>query len=61
MKSKFPLEHVVNYDTKEVCVICDSAITAMGVSAIVKQFYPGYKGKIVSRENFEKLKNELVK
>jgi len=60
-KSKFPLEHVVNYETQEVCVICESAITAMGVSAIVKQFYPGYKGKIVSRENFEKLKNELVK
>jgi hypothetical protein len=37
MKYKFPLEHVVNYRTKEVCVICDSAITAMGVSAIVKQ------------------------
>jgi len=60
-KTKFPLEHVVNYETQEVCVICDSAITAMGISAIVKQFYPGYRGKIVSRENFEKLKNELVK
>jgi len=58
MKYKFPLEHVVKYDTKEVCVICDSAITAMGVSAIVEKFYPGYKGRIVSRENFEKLKNQ---
>jgi len=58
MKSKFPLEHVVKYDTKEVCVICDSAITAMGVSAIVEKFYPGYKGRIVSREFFEKLKNQ---
>jgi len=46
MKTKFPLEHIVKYDTKEVCVICDSAITAMGVSAIVKQFYPGYKVKL---------------
>jgi len=60
-KTKFPLEHVVKYDTQEVWVICDSAITAMGIPAIVKQFYPGYTGKIVSRENFEKLKNELVK
>ena len=57
---KFPLEHVINYETQEVCVICDSAITAMGISAIVKQFYPGYKGKIVSRENFEKLKSQLA-
>jgi len=60
MKSKFPLEHVVKYDTKEVWVICDSAITAMGVSAIVEKFYPGYKGKIASRELFENLKNQLV-
>jgi len=60
MKYKFPLEHVVKYDTKEVCVICDSAITAMGIPAIVEKFYPGYKGKIVSREFFEKLKNQSV-
>ena len=60
MKTKFPLEHIVKYDTKEVCVICDSAITAMGIPAIVKKFYPGYKGKIVSRENFEKLKSQLA-
>jgi len=60
MKYKFPLEHVVNYSTKEGCVICDSAITAMGVSAIVKQFYPGYTGKIVSREHLETLKNQLA-
>jgi len=58
MKYKFPLEHVVKYDTKEVCVICDSAITAMGIPAIVEKFYPGYKGRIVSREFFEKLKNQ---
>jgi hypothetical protein len=60
MKYKFPLEHVVNYSTKEVCVICDSEIAAMGVSAIVKKFYPGYTGKIVSREHLETLKNQLA-
>jgi len=60
MKTKFPLEHLVNSDTKEVWVICDSAITAMGISAIVKKFYPGYTGKIASREHFEKLKGQLV-
>ena len=59
-KTKFPLEHVVKYDTKEVWVICDSAITAMGIPAMVKQFYPGYTGKIASREHFEKLKNQLA-
>jgi len=60
MKTKFPLEHLVKSDTKEVWVICDSAITAMGISAIVKKFYPGYAGKIASREHFEKLKGQLV-
>jgi hypothetical protein len=38
-KTKFPFDHVVKYDTKEVWVKCDSAITAMGIGAIVKQFY----------------------
>jgi hypothetical protein len=33
----------------------------MGIPAMVKKFYPGYTGKIASRENFERLKNELVK
>jgi len=60
MKQKFPLEHVVNYETQEVCVICDSSITAMGIPTIVKRFYPGYKGRIVSREHLEKLKNQLA-
>jgi len=60
MKQKFPLEHLIKYDTKEVWVICDSAITAMGIPAIVEKFYPGYKGKIASRESFEKLKNQLA-
>ena len=60
MKTKFPLEHVVKYDTKEVWVICESAITAMGIPAIVKKFYPGYTGKIASREHFEKLKSQLA-
>jgi hypothetical protein len=60
MKIKFPLEHLVKCDTKEVWVICDSAITAMGIPAIVKKFYPGYTGKIASREHFEKLKSQLA-
>ena len=60
MKSKFPLEHLVKHDTKEVWVICESAITAMGVRAFVKKYYPGYRGKIVSRQIFDEHKNQLV-
>ena len=60
MKTKFPFEHIVNYDTQEVWVKCDSAITAMGLSALVNQYYPGYKTKIGTQEYIDKLKNQLV-
>lgn len=60
MKTKFPFEHIVKYDTQEVWVKCDSAITAMGIGAIVEKYYPGYTGHIGSTEYIEKLKNQLT-
>ena len=60
MKTKFPFEHVVKYDTKEVWVLCDSAITAMGIGSITKQFYPGYTPHIASKEYLQELKNQLA-
>jgi hypothetical protein len=60
-KTKFPFEHVVKSDTKEVWVKCDSAITAMGIPALVEKYYPGYTGHIASRDHFEKLDGQLVK
>jgi hypothetical protein len=60
MKTKFPLEHVLKYDTKELWVICESSITAMGLGALRDMFYPGYTIKIASRDHFEKLKNQLA-
>jgi hypothetical protein len=59
MKTKFRLEHVVNHDAKEVWVKCDSAITAMGIPALVEKYYPGYKGHIGSKEYLETLRNQL--
>jgi len=59
-KTKFPLPHVVLEDKKEVWVLCDSAITAMGIGSITKKFYPGYKGHCGSKEYLEKLKNQLA-
>jgi len=50
-KNPFRLKHIVLEDTKEVLVVCTSAITAMGISAMVKRYYPGYTAKIIS-ENF---------
>ena len=60
MKSKFPFEHVVKYDTKEVWVRCNSSITAMGISSVVQKYYPGYKGCIGTKEYIEELKNQLA-
>ena len=60
MKNKFPFEHVVKCDTKQVWVTGVSAITVMGLSKLVEQYYPGYKAQIATKEYFEKLKNQQV-
>lgn len=60
MIKKFPFEHVVKYDTKEIWIKCSSSISAMGIPAIVEKYYPGYTGHIASSEKLEKLKNQLA-
>lgn len=59
MKTKFPFEHVVKYDTQEVWVKCDSSITAMGLPTLVNKYYPGFAGKIASEEYLNKFKTEI--
>ena len=49
---RFPFKHIVVEETKEVLVVCQSAITAMGISAIVNKYYPGYSAKIISENYF---------
>lgn len=50
---------VVDHDNKIVYLKCSSAITAMGIPALVKKYYPGYTGKLVTLEYLEKLKGQL--
>ena len=52
-KSELRLKHIVLEDTKEVLVVVNSAITAMGVSAMVKRYYPGYTAKIISERYYQ--------
>ena len=59
MKKQFPLKHFVNQKTKEVYVICESAITAMGISALVEKYYPGYKGHLVSLNRLSEIRDSL--
>ena len=60
MKQKFPLEHIVKCDVKEVWVVCNSTITAKGIPALMNRYYPGYTGHIASVDYLEKLKNQLA-
>ena len=60
MKTKFPLEHVVKVDTKEVWIKCNSSTTAMGIPALVSKYYPGYIGHIASDEYLKELKSQLA-
>jgi len=60
MKTKFPFEHVLKYDTKEVWIKCNGSTTAMGVPALVNKYYPGYIGRIASEEYLRELKNQLA-
>lgn len=52
MNKKFPLQYMVIEETKEVLIVVNSAITAMGIGAIAKQYFPGYTPKIISKEHF---------
>lgn len=51
---------VVDHENKLVYIKCSSSITAMGIPAIVKEYYPGYKGKLVSLEYLEKMRGQLA-
>ena len=55
MNKKFPLQHHVVEDAKEVWIVCSSAITAKGIPALTKKFYPGYKPCVCSQDYFNEL------
>ena len=55
---RLPFRHIVLEDTKEVLIVVTSAITAMGIGAMVKKYYPGYTGKIISENYWKQRANE---
>jgi hypothetical protein len=57
-KFKFPFDHVVKVPEKEVWVKCNSSITAMGIGAVVKKYYPGYAPKLCSERYLNELKQK---
>jgi len=60
MKQKFPLKHIVKYDTKEVWVVCNSSITAKGIPSLMDKYYPGYTACLCSEDYVETLKNQVA-
>jgi len=58
-RNHFRLRHIVLEESKEVLVVCTSAITAMGIGVMVKKHFPGYSAKLISEDYYEKLKDNL--
>jgi len=54
-KTKFPLLHHVLEDKKEVWIVCQSSITAKGIPALMKKYFPEYTACLCSPDYFEKL------
>mgnify|MGYP006250066475 CR=1 FL=1 len=54
-KSEFPFPHVVIEEKKEVWIRIDSSVTAMGIPALMQQYFPGYTGHIASGTYFKEL------
>jgi len=54
-KSEFPFPHVVIEEKKEVWICIDSSVTAIGIPALVKQYFPGCTGHVASEDYFKEL------
>jgi len=55
-----PLRHVIIEDKKEVWFV-GSITVAMGLKFIVAKWFPGYTGKLASREYFDELTQQYGK
>jgi hypothetical protein len=51
---------VVDHQNQIVYLKCSSAITAIGIGAMVNKFYPGYRVHCASLEYIDKLRNQQV-
>jgi hypothetical protein len=50
---------VIDHKNKIVYLKCSSSIAAMGIPSLVKKYYPGYKGELVSLGYLEQLKGQF--
>ena len=54
-----PRNHIFIEEKKEVWVLCESSISAMGIGAIMKKQFPYYKCCLCNRETFLRLGGKL--
>ena len=54
--SKCPYDYFIDEDKQTVYINITSAITAMGVPAIMREYFRGYTGRIASKEYIETLR-----
>jgi len=55
----FPLKHHIIKGKKEVWIVCNSSITAKGIPALMRKYYPNYSPCLCSEDYLEDLKNGL--
>ena len=54
-----PRNHIFIEEKKEVWVLCESSITAMGIGAVMRRSFPDYKLCLCNRETFLRLGGKL--
>ena len=47
-----PRPHIFNADKKEIWVLCESSITAMGIGSYVRNAFPDYQLCLCNRKTF---------
>ena len=47
-----PRPHIFNEEKKEIWVLCESSITAMGIGSVVRRSFPDYKLCLCNRKTF---------
>ncbi|WP_193742746.1 MULTISPECIES: hypothetical protein [unclassified Prochlorococcus] len=56
---ELPRNHIFVEEKKEIWILCESSITAMGIGAIMKRHYPEYKCCLCNRETFLSMGGKL--
>ena len=54
-----PRPHIFDEEKKEIWVLCESSITAMGIGSYVKSAFPQYKLCLCNRETFLRMGGKI--